>query len=132
VADSRFSFICVFMLEDLLEVTLEGCFRRVKDDEAGASFDTIFSYSMASWACDRLWCFIQLLWALVGVVPLDSALIAGNVGLATSNYFSRSQSLLIVFVAACWTSTCLTVHISCLISPLTRSRLFASLDNLSS
>jgi hypothetical protein len=26
----------------------------------------------------------------------------------------------------------LMVHISCLISPLTRSRLFASLDNLSS
>jgi hypothetical protein len=111
---------------------LEGCFRLVKDVGVVASFDTIFSSSMASWACDRLWCFVQLLWALVGVVPLDSALMAGNVGLASSNYFSRSQSLLIVSIAACWTSTCLTVHISSLISPLTRSRLFASLDNLSS
>jgi hypothetical protein len=50
-------------------------------------------------------CRVKLLWALVGVVPLDSTLIAGNVGVATSNYFSRSQSLLIVSVAVCWTST---------------------------
>jgi hypothetical protein len=53
----------------------------VKDVGVVASFDTIFNYSLVSWTCDRLWCFVQLLWALVGVVPLDSALIAGNVDL---------------------------------------------------
>jgi hypothetical protein len=51
---------------------------------------TILNYYMLSRTCGRLWCNIQLLWALIGVVPHDSALIAGNVGLATSNYFSRS------------------------------------------
>jgi hypothetical protein len=31
----------------------------------------------------RLWCNIHLLWALVGVVPLESAPIAGNTRLVT-------------------------------------------------
>jgi hypothetical protein len=89
------------MLEDLLEVTLERYFRLVKDAEAVASFDTIFSYSMASRTCDRLWCFVQLLWALVGVVPLDSALIVGNVGLATNKYSSRSHSHVVASCGGC-------------------------------
>jgi uncharacterized membrane protein YuzA (DUF378 family) len=88
-------------LEELLEVTWEGCFLLVIKVEVIVSFDTIFSYDMVSRTCGKFWCIIQLLWALVGVAPLDSALIADNVGLVTSNYFSGSQSHLVVSIAAC-------------------------------
>jgi hypothetical protein len=100
--------------------------------EVVASINTIFGSDVVSRTRSRFLCNFQLLWALVGVVPLDSALIAGNVGLATGNYFSRPQSRPVVFVAACWTSTVLVVHISCLLKSLMSSRLFASLDNMSS
>jgi hypothetical protein len=71
----------------LLGVTWEGCFLLVTDVEVVVSVVTIFNYYVLSKTCVRFWCNVQLLRTLVGVVPIDSALIAGNVVLATINYF---------------------------------------------
>jgi hypothetical protein len=96
-----------------------------------AGLDTFFSYDRIL-SDRRFWCCVQLRWALVGVVPHDSTLIAGNVGFSTNSESSRLQSHVVASCGGCWMSTCLTIHISCLLLSLTSSRLFASLDNLSS